>query len=75
MLAAAQGGKTSAGKLGKLFPQNHLICNTHCHAQYYDIYQPNCKTSPMAFEISLTYLHQYNYMLLHCNYDSLQPTD
>lgn len=29
----------------------------------------------MAFKISLTYLQQYNYMVLHCDYDSLQTAN
>lgn len=69
------GVKAGADKLGKLLSTIIFLFATYIVTHNIVIVSNLSVKLADGFKISLTYLHQYNYMLLHCDYDSLQPAD
>lgn len=66
--------KAGADNLAKLF-STIILFATHIVIHNIVIFTNLSVSLSGGSKISLTYLHQYNYTLLHCDYDSLQLSD
>lgn len=66
--------KAGADNLGKL-SSTIILFATHIVIHNIVIFTNLSVSLSDGSKISLTYLHQYNYTLLHCDYDSLQLSD
>lgn len=66
--------KAGADNLAKLF-STIILSATHIVIHNIVIFTNLSVSLSDGSKISLTYLHQYNYTLLHCDYDSLQLSD